>query len=299
MEYKKMTPIEKQLQKINESSLAKICFFNKPFNRLVKDLDFYNIIFAGNGMFIALKNDFGVSIDEVKSVKYANPLLNNIDKTIAVYPFITKPHISLFVKIIEIFKYVYDKIKSEICVNVYYHKKNNTFHLNIEDQIVTGTRASYDYNENYEMNSDYIRYLQIHSHHTMGANFSGVDDKDENYTALCYYGVVGKLNENSSFYNVDSKFRIWNGIKFLEISFGDVFDLGIVTPKLLETDLSRLNTIIAKSKLEEKKKLKENANKALIPFPRFDDHYLENLLYNEKDESDISLENILNESRGV
>jgi len=59
----------------------------------MEDLDFYNIIFAGNGMFIALRNDFGVSIDEVKSVKYANALLNDIDKSIAVYPFITKPHI--------------------------------------------------------------------------------------------------------------------------------------------------------------------------------------------------------------
>lgn len=294
-----MTPIEKQLQKFNESSLAKICFFNKPFNKLMEDLDFYNIIFAGNGMFVALKNDFGVSIDEVKSVKYANTTLNDIDKTIAVYPFITKPHISLFVKIIEIFKYVYDKIKSEVCVNVYFNKINGTFHLNIEDQIVTGTRASYDYNENYEMNSDYVRYLQIHSHHTMGANFSGVDDKDENYTALCYYGVVGKLNENSSFYNVDSKFRIWNGIKFLEISFGDVFDLGMVTPKLSETDLNSLNIIIVRSELEKKKKLDESANKALIPFPRFGDNHLENLLHDSKDASDIFLENILNESRGV
>jgi len=278
-----MTPIGKSLQTINESSLAKICFFNKPFDSLLEDLDFYNIIFAGNGMFVALRNDFGVSIDEVKSVRYTNPILNAIDKTIVVYPFIQRPNISLFVKIIEIFKYVYDKIKSEICVNVYYNKINRTFHLNIENQIVSGARASYNYDEALEMSPDYVRYLQIHSHHTMSANFSGVDDKDENYTALCYYGVVGKLNENSSFYNVDSKFRIWNGMKFLEISFGDVFDIGITTPKLTENDVCRLNTIIEASDLERKKKEEERL-KVLRPGLGFGDNFLEN---------------ILNESRGM
>jgi hypothetical protein len=258
-----MTPIEKSLQTINESSLAKICFFNKPFDKFIEELDFYNIIFAGNGMFIALKNEFGIAIDENKNIKYTNTLLNNIDKTIAIYPLLPKPNISIFIKIIEIFKYVYDKIKSEVCVNVYYHKTNKTFHVNIEDQIVSKIKATYDYNENFEMSSDYIRYLQIHSHHSMSAAFSAIDDKDENFTTLCYYGVVGKLNKDSSFYNIDSKFRIWNGIRFLEISFGDIFDIGVNTQKLTESDLCRLNMIIEKSELEKNQLLLENKFKRI------------------------------------
>ena len=243
------------LDKINETSLAKICFFNKSFDKFVKELDFYNIAFAANGVFVVLKNDFGVSIGKLKNIKYSNSGLKLLDE--ALWHDMPKPKLDVFIKIIEIFKYVYDKIKSEICVNVYFNKQKETFHINIEDQIVSGGRANYKYDEKFEMSSDYVRYLQIHSHHTMGAGFSSIDDRDEESTALCYYGVVGKLNENSSFYNVESKFRIWNGIKFVDIKFVDVFDLGKSTVKLEETDLCRLNKIIENSK-------KENA-KTLVP----------------------------------
>jgi hypothetical protein len=249
-----MTPIEKALSQINESSMAKICFYNQQFEDLIKSLDFYNIIFAGDGMFIGTKSDFGISIDKIDSIKYTNTSLNSFKSSAAIYPFVPKPNLEVFVKIIEIFKYVYDRIKSEICVNVYYDKKTKQFITNIEQQLVTSVHVGYDYEEKFEMSKDYIRYLQIHSHHKMGANFSSVDDKDERLTSLCYYGVVGKLDEDSSFYNVDSKFRIWNGLRFVEISFDDVFNIGVSQPELNQTDLSRLDKIIRKSEDEEKKK---------------------------------------------
>jgi len=36
--------INKHLNNINNTSLAKICFYKKPFNNFIKDLHFYNII---------------------------------------------------------------------------------------------------------------------------------------------------------------------------------------------------------------------------------------------------------------
>ncbi len=251
-----MTPIEKVLTQINETSLAKISFYDKQFDELIETFDFYNIIFAADGMYIGTKSDFGISIDKIDSVKYSNVKLLKFGENAAIYPFIPKPNLEVFIKIIEIFKYVYDKVKSEICVNVYYDKKTKQFITNIEQQLVNSVHVGYDYDEKFEMSKDYVRYLQIHSHHTMGASFSGTDDADEKLTSLCYYGVVGKLNEDSSFYNVDSKFRIWNGLRFVPIAFDDVFNIGVTQPELDQTDLSRLNIIIKKSAEEEKKKSK-------------------------------------------
>jgi hypothetical protein len=250
-----MSSLEKVLNNINSTSLAKICFYNKQFDEFIKDLDFYNIVFAGDGLYVALKNDFAISIDKISSVKYSNAKLKNFQTESGLYPCIQKPNIDVFTKIIEIFKYMYDKIKSEICVNVYFNKLSHEFHISIGRQLVGGVYADYDYDEEFEMSSDYIRYLQIHSHHTMSAEFSPRDDKDEKLTAPCYYGVVGKLNSSSSFYNIDSKFRIWNGIRFVSISFNDVFNVGIIPPKLSTNDIARLNEIVENSKKEKESKV--------------------------------------------
>ena len=259
-----MTQLEKILSKTNDTSLAKICFYNKPFDDLLHDLDFYNIIFAGDGLYIGSKNDFAASIDKIESIKYTNSGLNNFDNASGIYPFIPKPTISVFVKIIEMFKYVYTKMKAEVCVNVYYDKKSRKFIISIEEQLVNGTNADYDYTEKFEMSKNYIRYLQIHSHHTMGAGFSPKDDNDEKLTALCYYGVVGKLNSDSSFYNVDTKFRIWNGIRFADISLSDVFDIGVSKFELTTIDFNKLDSIIEKSQ-----EVIANKNLAATPFPNF------------------------------
>lgn len=250
-----MTPIEKVLDKINNSSLAKIHFHNGSLENLINKFDFYNIIFAADGLHVAINNDFGYAIDKIESVKYVNPGLNSLEHLNGIYLRVPKPNLELFVKIIEIFKYVYDKIKSEICVNVYFNKNTHKFHINIEDQLVNGTNADYNYDEQFEMSKGYIRYLQIHSHHTMGADFSGKDDNDEKLTALCYYGVVGKLNGQSSFYNIESKFRVWNGSRFVEVTFGDVFNLGVAKPDLTDKDLLKLTCIINRAEEEKNKKL--------------------------------------------
>ena len=69
------------------------------------------------------------------------------------------------------------------------------------------------------MSDRYIHYMDIHSHNTMNAFFSKVDDKDEKATRL--YTVIGKLNEH----NPEIKTRISNGGKFLNIDPAQVFEI--------------------------------------------------------------------------
>ncbi len=250
-----MLKINQQLQKINDTSLANVIFYKNGTD--LDNLHFYNIVFAGNGIFVVLKNEFGIIYNKIENMKYVNSQLSDLADGY-IYSLIPRPPLSLFVEILEMFKYMNNKIKSELCVNVYYNKRQKDFHLSIEDQFVNGATADYIYNENYEMSKDYIRYLQIHSHNSMTAIFSSKDDKDENFTAPCYYGVVGKISENSKFYNVETKFRIWSGLKFLEIDFGDVFELGTNETKLANATLEKLNSIIDFSQKQEKKKLSKH-----------------------------------------
>lgn len=255
-----MSKLNKQLQTINDASLAKILFYKNDLQNFLNELDFYNIVFASNGAFVVLKNEFGISIGQIKNIKYSNSELYSLDSPI-VYSFIPKPPLSLFIEILEMFKYINNKSKWELCVNVYYHKTNQTFHINIIDQTIGGATANYKYDEKFEMSEEYIRYLQIHSHNTMAANFSGTDNRDENYTALCYYGVVGKINDLSKFYNVDMGYRIWNGIEFVNIDFDDVFETGANEIQLQNNVINKLDNIIKISK--NKELAKQNASKNL------------------------------------
>ena len=150
------------------------------------------------------------------------------------------------------FKYVCNKTKWELCVNVYYDTVNKNFKLNLHDQIISGTKADYKYDENFEMSNRYIRYLQIHSHNTMGANFSGIDDRDENYSSLCFCGVIGKISPESKFYNVDMKYRIWSGTRFTDLDFEDVFNIEHYPKPLTISQIQKLDSIIEKSKVASK-----------------------------------------------
>ena len=243
-----MLKINNQLQKINTTSLAKIIFYKEPLQEFIESLDFYNIVFAKNGVYVVLNNNFGTSFDQIDRIKYSNDQLDEFEFETDILIRMPKPKLDIFNEILEMFKYICAKTKWELCVNVYYDTVDKVFKLNLHDQIISGAKAAYEYDENFEMSNRYIRYLQIHSHNTMGANFSGIDDTDENYSSLCFCGVIGKITLDSKFYNVDMKYRIWGGTRFIDLGFDDVFDVGYRSKTLTDEQIQKLNTIIEKSK---------------------------------------------------
>jgi len=243
-----MLKINNQLQKINTTSLAKVIFYKEPFQKFIENLDFYNIVFTKTRVYIVLNNKFGTSFDQIDNIKYSNDQLDEFEFGTIVLTSTPKPKLDVFNEILEMFKYVCNKTKWELCVNVYYDTIDKIFKLNLHDQIISGDKAAYKYDENFEMSSRYIRYLQIHSHNTMGANFSGIDDHDENYSSLCFYGVIGKITSKSKFYNIDMKYRIWSGTRFIDLDFDDIFDVEYCPKVLTDSQIQKLNTIIEKSK---------------------------------------------------
>ncbi len=242
------------LKHFNEGSLTSIHFYDNSLN-FEKDLEFKNIVFAGNGIYNVLKNEFAIIYDKL-NIDYNNSNLNNIDGNTIFKLNLPKPSIKYFIQIVEMFKYIYGKIKSELTLNLYYHKPSRKFHLEIMEQDVSPGASNYKYGS-MENNMSYIRYLQIHSHHSMSANFSDTDDKDERNAIMCFFGVIGKLNEDSDVFQVEKKFRLWTGIQFVEIGFMDIFDMQIPKSEIDNKNLIILNRIVdetLKRKEEEKDK---------------------------------------------
>jgi len=125
----------------------------------------------------------------------------------------------LMMRIISFFRYFMGNgNEHEVLVNIYWDKQNREFIVDAPEQTVT--KVSVESNENLDFAHDrYIHYMDIHSHNSMKAFFSAIDDADEKATRL--YTVIGNLHE----YFPDVKTRISNGGKFLEIDPAEVFEL--------------------------------------------------------------------------
>lgn len=239
------------IDKINALTMTNIVFYDSE--KVLKNLKYINYIFAQDGMFILQKSNWGETLSKL-NIPYSNAGLKKFGVDNYFKCNIKPPSKNILEEILEIFKYVQKKSKEEIMVNLYWDKLDKKFILDIpNEQIISGTLVQYVYNKEYEMSERYIKYLQIHSHHSMPASFSGIDDKDENSKLLCFYGVIGNINENSTIHNMGNRFRIWSGEKFLYIDIDDVFDIpkgkSLELPN--ETKL-KLDLIVASSEVKNK-----------------------------------------------
>lgn len=131
----------------------------------------------------------------------------------------------LMMQIFAFFRYyTYQESKNEALVNIYWDKNTQEYVVDAPEQIVTGVSVNSQISEEFTEDR-YSHYMDIHSHNTMPAFFSSVDDHDEKATRL--YTVIGKLNECVP----EIKTRISNGGKFLEIDPAEVFELvGVAFP---------------------------------------------------------------------
>lgn len=125
----------------------------------------------------------------------------------------------MMMRIIAFFRYcMHNGNDSEALLNIYYDKHSQEFFIDAPEQTVTNvsidSRISDDYTDD-----RYIHYMDIHSHNSMRAFFSEVDNADEKATRL--YSVIGNLDR----YFPTVKTRISNGGKYHEIDPAEVFEL--------------------------------------------------------------------------
>ena len=114
--------------------------------------------------------------------------------------------------------FVQNGTENEALLNVYWDKENQEFIVDAPEQVVSKVSVNTKLSEKFS-SERYIHYMDIHSHNTMRAFFSQVDDRDEKATRL--YTVVGRLDRCIP----EVRTRISNGGKFLEIDPAEVFEV--------------------------------------------------------------------------
>ena len=126
---------------------------------------------------------------------------------------------SLLDKSIAFFKKVEEKYQSEAYLQFFYDTKEEVYHLHCPKQVVSGASVNFENDKTFS-DPKYIQVLEVHSHSTMGAFFSGTDDNDEKEDR--FYGVIGKITQTFP----EMKFRLMSGETEYELDVSDIFDMG-------------------------------------------------------------------------
>lgn len=91
-------------------------------------------------------------------------------------------------------------------------------------QIVSKFRVHYRTQDKFVANERYIQVAQIHSHNTMVAEFSTIDD--ENELDYLIYGVIGELHKNQP----SMKFRVGSQGSFINVPVDIIFEIASGIP---------------------------------------------------------------------
>lgn len=116
----------------------------------------------------------------------------------------------MFAKVIAFFKKIYEEHHSEAIVLVHFNEETEKFKLQIPHQKVTGAGINYLRTVTYP---GYTKVCTIHSHSSMSAFHSGVDDKDEEDTDGLHI-TVGHLNWDNWAFDL-SVSVVFNGKRFM------------------------------------------------------------------------------------
>lgn len=130
------------------------------------------------------------------------------------------PPVSLDVTV-SFFRQIFSEYSSEVFLQYFYDIEKKEYIINCPQQVVGP--ASVKYNRDTEYEKGKILVFEIHSHGSMGASFSPIDDADEKDDR--FFGVIGNV-EN---YYPSLKIRLSVGGRTREVEVGDIFDLSGTT----------------------------------------------------------------------
>lgn len=117
----------------------------------------------------------------------------------------------LFSKLVSLFA-DFARVQVEVMGVFYWDCQENKYVLDVPYQVVTKVSIKPRYPE---VPFHYIKVAEVHSHNTMHAYFSSVDDADELGTML--YGVVGALRTNGDVITYDVCTRAGMAGNFINI----------------------------------------------------------------------------------
>jgi PRTRC genetic system protein A len=121
----------------------------------------------------------------------------------------------LILQIVTFFKAVNTKYKAEAYASLFWN--GTQYHVEVPEQIISGGRVKHQ--QQRDLPGE-IEVLQIHSHDTMPAFFSGVDNEDEQEHGQRIYAVFGKLDQVVP----ESKWRVNAGGVFYPVEMSSLID---------------------------------------------------------------------------
>ncbi len=125
--------------------------------------------------------------------------------------------VGIYNEILRFFRDIYNNIKSEVYVGVFWNLATLDYELYVPEQQVAGASISYKRNEGSFVDTNLVHVMDVHSHANFGAGFSGTDTADEISTKL--FGVIGNVISN-----VSMAWRAGCNQKFVTLTFDDIFD---------------------------------------------------------------------------
>ena len=115
-------------------------------------------------------------------------------------------------------KIMEDMNNSEVMVQIFWSKSEEKYLIYVPVQRVSGASIKFDHSQELQNDSNSIWVLDIHSHNTMGAFFSGGDNADEISTRV--FGVIGRLEKD----DFASVWRAGVNGNFHNLSLEDIWD---------------------------------------------------------------------------
>jgi PRTRC genetic system protein A len=172
-------------------------------------------VMQGDGVYERRRNKLGTFITKIASVEV--PGLDSIledgwELTVPKVP------VSLLGTAIAFFRKVYSLHHSEAFVQFFYDTETKDYLLYCPKQVVSGASVKFERDASFETPAR-ILVMEIHSHGSMSAFFSGTDDRDEKDDR--FYGVVGNVTD----YFPQMKLRLSMGGHTREVDVDDIFDI--------------------------------------------------------------------------
>lgn len=126
----------------------------------------------------------------------------------------------LFQKIYSFFKAFCFKADVEVMLQIFFDTETEEYFLECPVQKVSKARVEAELSDKFTGRNSlrYIQVAQVHSHNSMSAYFSSIDDKDEK--AFMLYGVFGKLDSEQP----QCVFRVKSNDSFVIIPAHQIFE---------------------------------------------------------------------------
>lgn len=172
-------------------------------------------VLQGDGVYERRKNRLGTFVTRIATVE-----IPGLDSTLddGWELAVPKVPVTLLGTTIAFFRKVYSLHHSEAFVQFFYDTDTKDYLLYCPKQVVSGASVKFERDASFETPSR-ILVMEIHSHGSMSAFFSGTDDKDEKDDR--FYGVVGNVTD----YFPQMKLRLSMGGYVREVDVDDIFDI--------------------------------------------------------------------------